>query len=185
MGINSLVMRWLGKQFGAAILEEKSIGSFIKGVWSRYLQALAMYMPMLPSTRVFLQRMRGAKIGKNVFLGAEVMIDPVFPNLVTIEDNVTIAGRNILQAHSDRSFEPNKGTLTESKFLPIKIERWAWITIGVIILPGVTIGHNAVVAAGAVVTKDVPPFTMVAGVPAKIIKRLDVPDDKTDGVAPA
>ena len=178
---SSKIIKYLDeKHWGAAILEEKTVWAFLKGVWGRYLQFLTMHIPMLPSTRVLLQRMRGVKIGKNVFLGTEVMIDPCFPNLVTIEDNVTVAGRNILQAHSDRNFEPGVERLIESKFLPVKIEQWAWITIGAIILPGVTVGRNSIVAAGAVVTKDVPPFTMVAGVPARVIKKLNIDYENTD-----
>ena len=55
----------------------------------------------------------------------------------------------------------------------VVIEENAWIGIGAIICPGVTIGRNAVVAAGAVVTKDVPDNVVVASVPAKIIKKID------------
>jgi acetyltransferase-like isoleucine patch superfamily enzyme len=55
---------------------------------------------------------------------------------------------------------------------PIVIKRNAWIGAAVTILPGVTVGENSVVAAGAVVTKDVPANTVVAGVPAKVIKTI-------------
>jgi acetyltransferase-like isoleucine patch superfamily enzyme len=54
----------------------------------------------------------------------------------------------------------------------ITIKNNAWICMGAIICPGVTIGENSVVAAGAVVTKDVPDHSLVAGVPAKIIKQI-------------
>ena len=56
---------------------------------------------------------------------------------------------------------------------PIVVEDEVWIGAGAIILGGVTIGRAAVVAAGAVVTKDVPPYTLVGGVPARIIKTID------------
>ena len=56
---------------------------------------------------------------------------------------------------------------------PIVIEDGAWIASRVVVLPGVTIGRGAVVAAGAVVTRDVPPHTMVAGVPARVLRQLD------------
>ncbi len=49
---------------------------------------------------------------------------------------------------------------------PIRVEDYAWISVRAVLLPGVTIGEGAVVAAGAVVTKDVPPYTIVGGVPA-------------------
>ena len=55
---------------------------------------------------------------------------------------------------------------------PITIETNVWIGATATILPGVTIGANSVVAAGAVVTRDVPPATLVAGVPAKVIRNL-------------
>ena len=54
---------------------------------------------------------------------------------------------------------------------PIAVQDNVWIATGAIVLPGVTIGEGAVVAAGAVVTKDVPPWTVVAGNPAKVVKR--------------
>jgi acetyltransferase-like isoleucine patch superfamily enzyme len=55
---------------------------------------------------------------------------------------------------------------------PIHIKRNAWIGANATILPGVTIGENAIVAAGAVVSKDVPDNTIVGGIPAKIIKAI-------------
>jgi acetyltransferase-like isoleucine patch superfamily enzyme len=56
---------------------------------------------------------------------------------------------------------------------PIVIKRNAWIGAGATILPGVTDGENAVVAAGAVVSKDVPANTVVGGIPAKILKTIE------------
>ena len=55
---------------------------------------------------------------------------------------------------------------------PVLIDKNAWLGANSTILPGVTVGKNAVIAAGAVVTKDVPANTVVAGVPAKIIKKI-------------
>ena len=57
---------------------------------------------------------------------------------------------------------------------PIHIKKNAWIGAGSTILPGVTVGENAIVAAGSVVTKDVAPNTLVAGVPAKFVKNIEV-----------
>ena len=57
----------------------------------------------------------------------------------------------------------------EAKYEPIRIDDWAWIATNAIVLAGVTVGEGAVVAAGAVVTKDVPPYSVVGGTPAKII----------------
>ena len=55
---------------------------------------------------------------------------------------------------------------------PVTIEDDVWVGANAVILPGVTIGNHCVVAAGAVVTKDVPPHSLVAGVPAKVIKQI-------------
>jgi len=60
---------------------------------------------------------------------------------------------------------------------PIVIEEGAWLGARCTVLPGVTIGAGAVVAAGAVVTKDVAPNTLVGGVPAKLMRHLDVPEN--------
>jgi len=59
---------------------------------------------------------------------------------------------------------------------PVHIKRGAWIALNVVILPGVTIGENAIVATGSVVMKDVEPYTLVGGSPAKFIK--DIPKTK-------
>ena len=58
---------------------------------------------------------------------------------------------------------------------PITIEDDAWLRSGVVVLPGVRIGEGAVVGANAVVTHDVEPYTIVAGVPAHFLRKLDVP----------
>jgi maltose O-acetyltransferase len=57
----------------------------------------------------------------------------------------------------------------EARYEPITIEDWAWVATNAIVLAGVTIGEGAVVAAGAVVTKDVAPYSIVGGNPGKVI----------------
>lgn len=173
MGLGRLLIRLAERQTASAKLKEPTVGLLITRVWGRFLQYLAMHPLMLPSFRVRLQRMRGVKIGKNVFIGAQVLIDPPYPNLVTIEDDVDISGYSIFTAHSGASLPMRQERLLEPEYAPIKVERGVWIAAGALITPGVTIGRNSVVAAGAVVTKDVPPYTIVAGVPAKVIRKLE------------
>ena len=62
------------------------------------------------------------------------------------------------------------------KIAPVRIGDKAWIGFNAIILKGVTVGEGAIVAAGAVVTKDVPPYTIVAGNPARVIRTLSEPE---------
>lgn len=136
------------------------------------LLTIAMYWPLHPNMRVWIHRARGVKIGKNSTIGLNVLLDNVYPNFISIGENVAVSGQNYILCHSapPSQFSP----YFESYVAPIVIEDNAWIAIGAIILPGVTIGKGSIVSAGAVVTKDVPPYTVVGGVPAKFIKKLDV-----------
>lgn len=133
-------------------------------------QMAALYAPYT-GIRVWLHRKRGVKIGKNAHIGPQVWIDDIFPNFVIIEDGVSVAGQNFILTHVKPLTQHQK--FTESYVAPVIMRKNAWITIGAILLPGVTIGEGAIVAAGAVVTEDVPPNTMVGGIPAKVIKKLD------------
>lgn len=136
------------------------------------LLAVAQYSPlsMSPGVVVWCHRCRGTKIGKSVQIGPNVVLDYVFPSFVFIGDGVSIAGWNYILTHVT-PLEYHKQDF-ESYVAPVVIEKDAWIAVCANIMPGVTIGEGAVVAAGALVTQDVPPHTMVGGVPAKFIKRL-------------
>lgn len=72
----------------------------------------------------------------------------------------------------DGDFHSVEDRKAAGKLRPVIIEEGAWLTTRCMVLKGVTIGRGAVVAAGSVVTKDVEPYTVVAGVPAKLVKRL-------------
>lgn len=94
-------------------------------------------------------------------------------------DNVTIAGNHPITMVSTNTFTYSKkiGFVDQDKSIShiantrkINIGHDVWVGANVILLPGVTIGHGAVVAAGAVVSKDVPPYAIVGGIPAKVIK---------------
>jgi acetyltransferase-like isoleucine patch superfamily enzyme len=112
--------------------------------------------------------------GKHTSLGKNIFINHACSFLdlggITIEDDVLIGPRvNLIT--ENHPVDPNKRKSLLCK--PILIKRNAWIGAGATILPGVTIGENAIVAAGAVVSKDVAKNTIVAGVPAKYIKHID------------
>ena len=122
--------------------------------------------------RIKIYKHLGMSIGKDVYIGPGLeIIDQTLSNLVTLGDRVTISPRVTLVVSSS----PNNSKLREiypRKIGRITIEDDAWIATGAIILPGITIGKMSVVGAGSVVTKDVPPFTVVGGVPAKVIKKI-------------
>lgn len=145
---------------------------YLRYIFSWTLQALAKVSPH-PAVAVSLQRARGVKIGNHVFIGPDVNLDDIYPALVTIEDYVSIGMRSLIFCHSN----PTCSIELKKNYYPRQvastmIKRGAWIAPGCIILAGITIGENSIVGAGSVVVKDVEPYTIVAGNPAKLIKRL-------------
>ena len=137
------------------------------------LQVISRVIPY-SGFRTWLHRRRGVKIGKNVHIGPNVTIDDVYPNFVIIEDNVSLAGQNVILTHN-KPLEYHKH-LSDAYVAPVVIKKNAWIAINVVLLPGVTIGEGAIVASGAVVGKDVAPNTFVGGVPAKLVKEFEMKD---------
>jgi serine acetyltransferase len=136
---------------------------FIPGLVNRTLQVLARVLPGGETLRVALHRARGVHIGKEVFISQDVILETAHPHLISIEDRAWIGIRVTIIAHMR---ELCRG---------VKIEHDAFIGPGVIILPDVTIGHGAVVAAGSVVTRSVPPMMLVQGNPAIPVARCGVP----------
>jgi len=135
----------------------------LRGFINRLLQMLARILPGAESLRVRLHRARGVRIGEKVFIGQDVILETACPHLITIEDNVSISMRVTVIAHFR---ELSQG---------VKIEREAFVGPGVIILPNVVVGHGAVVTAGSVVTRSVPPMTVVQGNPAVPVAKCGVP----------
>ena len=122
----------------------------------------------------WLHRLKGTSVGKNCFIGSCVMIDSNYPEKVKIGDNVIIASHCNLIVHqrdlSDYKGDDDLINCKGYKIAKIVIEDNVLVGSGSIILPGIRIGKGAVVGTGSVVTKDVPPNTFVAGVPAKKVK---------------
>lgn len=148
----------------------------MKGV----LDLLARHLPS-NALRIRCQRAKGVKVGANVYLGYDATIDSAYPDLVEIEDHARVGIGVIVLAHS----RPADGWMDHigEQRGRVTIKRHAAIYAGAIIMPGVTIGEYAIVREGAVVLDDVPPFTMVAGNPARAIETL--PRDKVAGGSPA
>ena len=112
------------------------------------------------------------KFGKNVFINHSAILSA--SGEIEFEDGVSIApGVRIATINHDFNDRHTKYTYGK-----VTIKKNAWLGMNVTVCPGVTIGRYAVVAAGAVVTKDVPDFAVVGGVPAKVIKMLDPSEQK-------
>jgi acetyltransferase-like isoleucine patch superfamily enzyme len=134
----------------------------LRGFKNRILQLLARNAPGPTTTRVRLNRWRGVNIGKDVWIGYDAIIETSCPHLVTIRDRAAIGTRVTIIAHN----REQRGVI---------IEEDVSLGPGVIVLPNVTIGRGAIVAAGSVVTKSVPPKTMMQGNPARPVATIDIP----------
>lgn len=111
---------------------------------------------------------RFINIGKNVFINHACSFLDM--GGITIEDDVLIGPKvNIITENHPINSNNRHALITK----PVIIKRNAWIGAGATILPGITVGENAIVAAGAVVSKNVPDNTIVGGIPAKIIKEIN------------
>jgi maltose O-acetyltransferase len=126
--------------------------------------------------RVWISKTFGCDCGKNIFIG-----DDFTGNFnLTILDirevyigNHVMIGPNTLITTVGHPLSPKARRGYMAKAAPVRIGNDVWIGGNVTILPGVTIGNNVVVAAGAVVTKDVPDNSLVGGVPARIIREIE------------
>lgn len=116
-----------------------------------------------PLNGAAIQHMR---IGKHVFINSNLLA--MARGGITIEDDVMIAGNVSLLSNNHDVYDRDVLLCK-----PIVIRKGAWIGANAVVLAGVEIGAYAVVGAGAVVTKDVPPYAVVVGNPARVIKRLD------------
>ena len=108
-------------------------------------------------------------IGDHTRIGLHnTIIGPVdIGNHVNLAQGITVTALNHNFSDTNKRID-EQGVSTN----PVTIEDDVWIGANAVILPGVTIGEHCVVAAGAVVTKDVPPHSLVAGIPAKVIKKI-------------
>lgn len=156
--------------------------SFVGGLKKWWLVQIVPFLPSIRMRNRILAFM-GVKMSRNVrfYPGFEIRS----PKRIEIADGVTIGPKVLLDGRKGLSI--GKGTVIAyesiiwtlnhdyndeffcTKGAPVKIGKHCWICSRSIILPGITIGDGAVVASGAVVTKDVPPFAIVGGVPARII----------------
>lgn len=157
---------------GESDIRETQRESIFAAVCNRILQALARSLPGAFTFRVWAHRARGVKIGSNVRIAADVMIETAHPEWVSIGNNVQIGERCLILAHI-HSLPPRKSEL--DRYVSVKIEDDVYIGAASVILPYVKIGRGAVVTAGSIVTQSIPPMTMVQGNPARPVARCGMP----------
>lgn len=130
----------------------------------------------LPPVARWLHRLRGVRfsIPNTVFIGRNVTLDNRYPELLTIGEDVWICTGCILLTHSYASLMQRRQLGMVEQKANLVIEDGAFIGAGSIILPGVRIGRGSYIAAGSVVSSDVPAETMVGGNPARVLKKLSL-----------
>ncbi len=153
-------------------------GKVFGAVGKRWLHVIARYAPLPPATRAALHRRRGVGVGRRVFIGTEVFIDDAVPHSVTLEDDVTVIAQATILGHTyyPQHFHRLLGDEGTRAGLHTTIRRGAYLGLRCTVLAGVTVGEYAIVGAGALVTEDVPPYTLVVGVPARVVREFG-PDD--------
>ena len=152
--------------------KDRGLKAITIGVLSRLLQNIA-YFAFPFQLVVFLHKLRGVKVGKGSHISRYVVIDDQVSAKVVIEEGVAVTqGVMILTHQRDlKNLRPGISIMClDLKHLDVRIKRNAHIGIGAIIMPGVTIGEGSIIGAGAVVTKDIPDFSIAVGVPARVIK---------------
>jgi len=118
----------------------------------------------------------GCKVGKNVNIGHQVRVDFGNAERITIDDNAHIANGVTFLCHMRDVRYYHVGMIAmdmPAKYGDIHLGKGCYIGINVTIMPGVHIGEGAVIGSCALVTKDVPAWTIAAGVPAKVMRKVE------------
>ena len=136
----------------------------------------AILEPIAPRMlRPFLMRRMGCHVGKGCFIGDHVRIDSGHAEMITIEDNVSIAGGSRLLCHQRdfRNYCVGDDYMQLGYIIkPILLKKGCLIGMESFVMPGVTVGEGAIVGAGSLVTKDIPAWSIATGRPAKVIKEI-------------
>lgn len=126
--------------------------------------------------RIKMQRWRGVTIGKHVHWGTDVTVDAPFPYFLVVEDGASFAGNNYVLTHNKPTHYMSR--CMASYVAPVIVRKNVWMAVGVMLLPGVEIGEGAIITAGSVVSKSIPPMVIAGGNPAKVI--ADISDNLRD-----
>lgn len=163
----------------------KVIAKFFGNIRLKFLEGMmdwSILEPIEPrKLRPFILRRMGCKVGKGCFIGDYVRIDTSHTDMITVEDNVSIASGSRLLCHQ-RDFSDfyvgddymKLGYIVK----PIVLKKGCLVGMESFVMPGVTIGEGAIVGAGSLVTKDIPAWTIAAGRPAKVLKQIPQRENK-------
>jgi acetyltransferase-like isoleucine patch superfamily enzyme len=146
----------------------------VRSLWLRLLGARIGRGAILHDVgffNLYRRGLGGLSVGRECFLGDECLID--LAEAVVLEDQVTLAERVLVLTHTNVGYHDHPlQQLFPPMAAPVVVEAGSFVGAGVILLPGVRVGRGSFVAAGSVVAEDVPPATLVAGVPARAVRTL-------------
>jgi acetyltransferase-like isoleucine patch superfamily enzyme len=160
------IWRALARKFGNSV----RIGS---GAGFKHLETFEIGDGVFIGAQAYIQgRFDGVtKIGNHVWIGPQAYFDA---RHLILEDHVGWGPGAKVLGSSHTGLPINRPIIeTDLEIRPVRVEAWADIGTGAILLPGVTVGKGSIVGAGAVVTRDVPAFAIVAGVPARFVRWRD------------
>lgn len=157
----------------------KVVGKFFHNIKLKWLEKMldsALLEPFEPrKLRAYFIRKMGCHIGKNVFFGDYVRIDTSYADMIYIGDYTHITSGCRLLCHqrdlTGYSVGDNAAELGY-RLGEIHIGKGVMVGMETMIMPGITIGDGAIIGARSMVTKDIPPYTIAVGSPAKVVKRI-------------
>ena len=160
-------------EFGS--IKEEGFRAILKGLEPKIIRWMATHHPDNKTRRLLLSN-TNVTIGDGSVINMGITVSDNYLKLVTIGKRVAISPNVTIVAVS----APNNSRLTDNPYVksrlirqdPVEIEDDCWIGAGAIILPGVTIGEKSIIGAGAVVTRDIPPNRIAAGVPCTVKRKL-------------
>lgn len=123
-----------------------------------------------------LHRLRGVRMGKGCFIDPTSIVETAYPENITLGNDVRITAGAVIMTHIKAPHYLRETGIMPAVVKPVTLEDHCFIGVNSVVMPGVTVGKAAVVASGAVVMQNVPPYTMVSGNPAKVIKTFPQPD---------
>ena len=124
---------------------------------------------------LFLHRLRGVRMGRDCYIDPTAIVETSYPQNVSLGDDVRIAAGAVVMTHIIAPHYLRDTGIMPLVRKPVRLDDHSFIGANAVILPGVTVGRASVVASGAVVSTNVAPYTMVAGNPARVIKRFPNP----------